>query len=239
MRRLPFYSMMAVLSLSACTSLKNMSAKDFSNNNSNTRSSFVSTKTEKQTRFIENISIIPSLSSSASVASSSNELVDNYSYLPNGPAATSSAPSIESCNYLQFKYAILLNDDIETLTNFALLQQMDKWMGTRYCYGGTGLNGRCIDCSAFTGVMLKSVWNIDLPRTAHAQYAASQHISRAELREGDLIFFNTTGGISHVAVYLRNNKFIHASSSSGVMISDLSDTYWASRFRGCGRVIEQ
>ncbi len=236
MRRLPFYSMMAILSLSACSSLKNMSAKDFSN--ANTRSNFAPAKTERQTRFIENISTTPSLSSSASVVTNTNELVDNYSYLPNGPATTS-VPSIESCNFLQFKYAILLNDDIETLTNFALLQQMDKWMGTRYCYGGTGLNGRCIDCSAFTGVMLKSVWNIDLPRTAHAQYAASQHISRAELKEGDLIFFNTTGGISHVAVYLRNNKFVHASSSNGVMISDLADSYWASRYRACGRVIEQ
>ncbi len=236
MRRLPFYSMMAVLSLSACTSLKNMSAKDFSN--VNTRSNFTSSKTEKKTRFIENISITPALSSSVNLPNSSNELVDNYAYLPNGPIS-SAVPSIESCNFLQFKYAILLNDDIETLTNFALLQQMDKWMGTRYCYGGTGLNGRCIDCSAFTGVMLKSVWNIDLPRTAHAQYAASQHISRAELKEGDLIFFNTTGGISHVAVYLRNNKFVHASSSNGVMISDLADSYWASRYRACGRVIEQ
>ena len=61
-------------------------------------------------------------------------------------------------------------------------------------------------------------------------------ISRTHLRTGDLIFFNTRGGVSHVGVYLQNNKFIHASTSSGVMISDLYDSYWLRRFIGVGRM---
>jgi murein DD-endopeptidase / murein LD-carboxypeptidase len=55
------------------------------------------------------------------------------------------------------------------------------------------------------------------------------------LKEGDLVFFNTTGGVSHVGVYLQNNKFVHASTSGGVMISDLDESYWAKRFIGIGR----
>jgi lipoprotein Spr len=57
-----------------------------------------------------------------------------------------------------------------------------------------------------------------------------------ELREGDLVFFNTRKGISHVGVYLFNNKFVHASLSSGVMISDLGDSYFVKRYKGAGRV---
>ena len=62
-------------------------------------------------------------------------------------------------------------------------------------------------------------------------------IGREELRPGDLVFFNTSGrDISHVGVYLLNNKFVHAATSGGVMISDLNEKYWQPRFRGAGRV---
>jgi len=55
-------------------------------------------------------------------------------------------------------------------------------------------------------------------------------IKKEQLQQGDLVFFNTKGGISHVGVYLQNNKFVHASTSGGVMISDLSESYWSKRF---------
>jgi lipoprotein Spr len=57
------------------------------------------------------------------------------------------------------------------------------------------------------------------------------------LKEGDLVFFNTNGrGVSHVGVYLGNNKFIHSSVSRGVMVSDLFETYYLRRFVGAGRI---
>jgi lipoprotein Spr len=55
------------------------------------------------------------------------------------------------------------------------------------------------------------------------------------LQEGDLVFFNTRGGVSHVGFYLQNNKFVHAASSGGVMVSDLNDEYWDKRFIGVRR----
>ena len=67
----------------------------------------------------------------------------------------------------------------------------------------------------------------------------SRRISRTDLKEGDLLFFNTTGGISHVGIYLQNNKFVHASASQGVTVSDMFDPYYLRRFIGAGRVDEK
>ena len=76
-----------------------------------------------------------------------------------------------------------------------------------------------------------------MPRTARQQYDATDHISKDELKEGDLVFFNTRGGVSHVGVYLENNYFVEA-SSHGVKISSLDDHYYAKRFICGGRVTE-
>ena len=143
--------------------------------------------------------------------------------------------NIESATGLQFKYAILLDASVERLTNIALLQDMDHWWGTRYCMGGS--TESCIDCSAFTQIIMRDVYKADVPRTARAQYDNSSRIGMEELAEGDLIFFQTVGrDISHVGIYLTNSKFVHAATSSGVMVSDLNDPYWHSRYKGAGRV---
>lgn len=83
---------------------------------------------------------------------------------------------------------------------------------------------------------MDSVYDVSLPRTARSQYYMGTRIRRNQLTQGDLVFFNTTGGISHVGVYLANNKFVHASASSGVMISDLEDVYFKRRYAGAARV---
>jgi lipoprotein Spr len=121
------------------------------------------------------------------------------------------------------------------LQNMNLFKLIDEWFGTRYRLGGTSRAG--IDCSALMQVFFTSLYGVTLPRTAREQYNISRKISRTELKEGDLVFFNTSGGISHVGMYLQNNKFVHA-SSSGVTISDLFDDYWVRRFIGVGRVEE-
>ena len=143
---------------------------------------------------------------------------------------------IENANMLQLKYAIATDATVEKLTNIPLLETIDKWWGTKYCMGGSTDN--CIDCSAFTQVVLHDVYQVSLPRTSQEQYNISEKIELEDLREGDLVFFNTGGkDISHVGVYLLNNKFVHAATSGGVMISDLNDKYWQPKYRGAGRVI--
>ncbi|MCH5596966.1 C40 family peptidase [Niabella ginsengisoli] len=135
---------------------------------------------------------------------------------------------------VQVKYASLLNMLPGMLTNVKLLETIDEWYGTRYRYGGTTKRG--IDCSAFVKAVYKVAFGIDLPRTAREQFKAAAMAVSNNLKQGDLLFFNTTGGISHVGMYLGNNKFVHASSGRGVTVSDLDENYYAARYLGARRM---
>jgi len=144
---------------------------------------------------------------------------------------------IESCTALQFKYAQLLDIDVELLTNIKLYEAIEDWWATRYRYGGTTKKG--IDCSAFTSTLLNAAFGMNLARTARDQYDQCDKIEREDLQEGDLVFFNTRGGISHVGVYLGNGYFVHSSVHAGVTINSLSDDYYNRKYIGGGRVNQQ
>jgi lipoprotein Spr len=144
-------------------------------------------------------------------------------------------PEVESASSIHFKYALLLNTEVESLPNKTLLDAVDEWYGVRYRSGGTTKSG--VDCSGFTVAVYAAAYGMMLPRISRDQYHMSRKISITELKEGDLVFFNTNGrGVSHVGVYLGNNHFIHASVSRGVMVSDLFETYYLKRFVGAGRI---
>ncbi len=142
---------------------------------------------------------------------------------------------VESASSVQLKYAVLMNTEVESLPNKVLLENIDEWYGVRYRTGGNNKTG--VDCSGFTVAVYLAVYGIALPRVSRDQYRISRKISTTELREGDLVFFNTRGsGVSHVGVYLGNNKFIHASVSRGVMVSGLFEPYYIQRYIGAGRI---
>jgi lipoprotein Spr len=148
-------------------------------------------------------------------------------------AISTSAALIESASSIQLKFSILLNTEVEQVQNLALFSLIDEWYGTRYALGGSTKEG--IDCSAFVQVLYSQLFQIAMPRTAREQYSDCRKISRTEVKQGDLLFFNTRGGVSHVGIYLQNNKFVHAASSGGVMISDVYEDYWVKHFVGAGR----
>lgn len=153
------------------------------------------------------------------------------------PRKNRKAIGIELSAPLQFKYAILLDMPVETINDNKLLELIESWYGTRYKFGGETRQG--VDCSGFTQAFMGSYEEINLPRRSEDQYLQSTKIKKKKLRQGDLVFFKTRGakgGISHVGVYLCNNKFVHAATSSGVMISDLDEDYYKARFVGAGRI---
>lgn len=110
-----------------------------------------------------------------------------------------------------------------------------KTLGTSYKTGGISTAG--FDCSGFTKYVFKNV-GLTLPRTSKAQFSVGTAVSRSNLRSGDLVFFNTLGnGVSHVGIYVGNGKFAQSSSSRGVTISSMSQSYWANRYVGAKRVM--
>jgi len=167
-------------------------------------------------------------------AATTNKQVDKIVAAENRTIPTHSSIDIERALPIHFIYAAKLGVDVESITNFKLFQTIDEWWGTPYRMGGSTKKG--IDCSAFVNTLMLAVYAINLPRTSREQYEAAAKIDDADLDEGDLVFFNTRGGISHVGVYLVNNKFVHASTSGGVMISDLNEAYWKARYKGAGRI---
>lgn len=102
--------------------------------------------------------------------------------------------------------------------------------GVPYVFGGTSPGG--FDCSGFVQYVFRNA-GIQIPRMADEQYYASR--KSAVPREGDLVFFTTyTPGVSHVGIYIGGDNFVHASSSRGVTVSSLKDSYWAPRYVGAG-----
>lgn len=202
------------------------------------------TSSSGSVQFIDNISVTPSGKTPSDKTPSGRQDKSRSSISPvNGntesrPAGANSGAGIEKYSALQFKFAILENASVEELDNPKLLSFMDYWYGAPYHYGGMSRDG--IDCSAFAFLLMSSVYGVaSLPRTSKEQYEMSRHIRRDELQEGDLVFFHTLGrrkAVTHVGVYLRNNKFIHA-SVSGVMISDLGEGYYEKHYIGAGRVL--
>ncbi|RYY69802.1 MAG: NlpC/P60 family protein [Chitinophagaceae bacterium] len=198
-----------------------------------------SAKAQKSVKFIDGIEL-----KNDAIAFAANNPTTEASALPVVIHSKTSTTSVkyavtkmatEACNAIQFKYSQLMDVEIESISNISLFAFIDEWWSTAYRYGGTTKRG--IDCSALTGLLLSTVYAISVPRTARDQYSASEKIAREDMQEGDLVFFNTKGGISHVGVYLNNDRFVHASTSSGVTISNLNDDYYAKRFIGAGRPI--
>lgn len=111
-----------------------------------------------------------------------------------------------------------------------------NWMGTRYKLGGISRNG--VDCSGFTLVTYKEVFGRKLPRTVREQVQKGVEVDKDLLQPGDLVFFKISVFQKHVGIYLEKDLFVHASLSSGVMISRLNDSYWKQRYWQAKRIQE-
>ena len=137
---------------------------------------------------------------------------------------------------LKERYAALLNVEKSELRNEQLYRFIDNWIGVPHLSGGMDKKG--VDCSGFTSLLEQEIYNRSLPRTASLMAGKVKRKYENELKEGDLVFFDFEGKkFSHVGVYLHNNKFVHASASKGVIISDLKDPWYYKYFSRAGTVV--
>ena len=116
-----------------------------------------------------------------------------------------------------------------------ILDEYQRWKGTRHQLGGTGSQG--IDCSGFVKAVYRDAFNIRLPRTTITQVHAGKSVSLNELQPGDLVFFKPPDYPRHVGIYLNGSQFVHASKSKGVTISKIDAYYWGKYFWTARRII--
>lgn len=117
-----------------------------------------------------------------------------------------------------------------------LYDEFRRWQGTPYLHGGNSSKG--IDCSGFVIKIYRKLFGILLPRDTIQQAAMGISVSEDRLRAGDLLFFSQySKKINHVGIYLKDGKFIHASTSKGVMLSRLDLAYWQNAYRTARRII--
>ena len=132
-------------------------------------------------------------------------------------------------------YSEKLGFGVDEKCNLKLMEEVVNWLGVPYKFGGETKKG--IDCSGLTNAIYKSVYNKTIPRVSLDIYEASDEIKKKHLTEGDLVFFKIERKkVSHVGVYLKDNKFIHSSAQKGVIISDLEEDYYQKTFYKAGRI---
>jgi cell wall-associated NlpC family hydrolase len=145
---------------------------------------------------------------------------------------------LRKVSVILFSLALMLAFQVgSAFADSKLDQTVEKLIGIDYDYGGTTTKG--FDCSGFTGYVFDKL-GIDLPRSSRDMFSwkKAEKISKDDLRAGDLVFFNTSGsGVSHVGIYVGNNKFAHA-ASKGVTITSLAEGYYDSRYLGARRVMD-
>ena len=139
--------------------------------------------------------------------------------------AQSSKKSTEDPDNLAKEYfSQIMGVAVSATSNVKLYQFVYDWLGTPYRLGGDTERG--IDCSGFAYQLYDKVFNTVIGNNSRNIFSMVNPINKEELKEGDLVFFKINSrAISHVGVYLGDNKFAHASSSRGVMISNLNEPY--------------
>ena len=128
--------------------------------------------------------------------------------------------------------SILLGVDINMEDNHKLYLESAEWIGVPYRGGGDSKRGT--DYSGLTYQIYRKVYRMQVPRRKE-----STKVAKRNLREGDLVFFSSSRSkkkVAHVGIYLKNGKFIHASTSKGVIVSRLSEDYYTRHWISGGRI---
>lgn len=133
--------------------------------------------------------------------------------------------------------SVLLGVDIKLEDNHKLYLEAAEWIGVPYRAGGDSKRGT--DCSGFTCQLYRKVYRTQVPRNTEDLKKESNKVAKRNLREGDLVFFSSNRSkkkVAHVGIYLKNGRFIHASTSKGVIVSSLNEDYYTRHWMSGGRI---
>lgn len=156
-------------------------------------------------------------------------------------ADDSKAPRF-SCHPRDYKfyqrYSRILGVRLNGTEEKSLIMAISQWLGVPYRFGGCTKAG--VDCSCFVKAVYKTAYDIRLRRTSVNIYHSLLPVGDEDLRFGDILSFKIRGNrISHVGIYLKDHKFVHASRTHGVTVSDLRKSYYKKRFYAAGRVLDR
>lgn len=118
----------------------------------------------------------------------------------------------------------------------ALLAQYREWHGVPYRAGGQSKRG--VDCSGFVQLTFRERFGMELPRDTYGQSRIGDRLSSHGLQPGDLVFFRTGKRSKHVGIFIQDGQFLHASTSQGVIISDMENGYWQRTYWQSRRIDE-
>lgn len=135
------------------------------------------------------------------------------------------------------KASVQLNMDINLNDDHKLYIEASQWIGVPYRSGGSSKHGT--DCSGMVYQICRKVYRVLVPRSSEEMKRYSLKVSKSKLQAGDLVFFSSTRHpkrVAHVGIYLKDNKFIHASTTKGVIISSLKEDYYKKHWMQGGRI---
>lgn len=128
-----------------------------------------------------------------------------------------------------------LNIQVNQQCNLKLYRFIDAWYGVPHKDGGCTKNG--VDCSCFVKQAVDEVYRKQIPRNSYEIYTQTTPTDTSKLKEGDLVFFTTKSSkVSHVGIYLKDQKFVHVSTSKGVRINSLTENYYRKYFAGAAKL---
>ena len=156
---------------------------------------------------------------------------------PKAPAASTGSLESAARDSLAYGYyAQTLGLTLAHTENKGLLQTVTNWIGTPYRFGANSRHGT--DCSGFVTRVFNEVYGIVLQRSSRSMFGTVQHVAKANMQTGDLVFFrHGHGAIYHVGIYLKGGKFAHAACNGGVRVSSLDEAYYHRNFYAAGRVL--
>ena len=115
---------------------------------------------------------------------------------------------------------------------------LQSYLGRPYTGRSKYIEG--VDCSFFVSDVFRKYDSTELPRTVKDQFNTGGNVPYRQLRYGDLVFYKTERNrVSHVGIYVGDGRFIHASTSRGVIITAMNEKYWSQRYVGARRILGQ